>query len=85
MCTYRCISPECFDEIYARDEVPHIACIFRMTLTRPALQIEEGEVDAERGRLFGACFRRMHKKEQDEIIRQQREERLAKRREGQVA
>ena len=51
----------------------------------PCPQIEEGEVDAERGRLFGACFRRMHKKEQDEIIRQQREERLAKKREGQVA
>ena len=45
-------------------------------------QIEEGEVDAGRGRQFAACFRRMFKKEQDELMRQQREERLAKKREA---
>jgi hypothetical protein len=45
-------------------------------------QIEEGEVDADRGRQFAACFRRLFKKEQDELMRQQREERLAKKREA---
>ena len=49
------------------------------------LQIEEGEVDTDRSRQFSACFRRLHKKEQDELMRQQREERLAKRRDSVVA
>mmetsp|Transcript_35327 Transcript_35327/g.73975 ORF Transcript_35327/g.73975 Transcript_35327/m.73975 type:complete len:129 (-) Transcript_35327:104-490(-) len=64
MCTYRCINPECNEEVYGKDE------------------IEEGEVDADRGRQFAACFRRLFKKEQDELMRQQREERLAKKREA---
>jgi hypothetical protein len=40
-------------------------------------------VDQDRARLFSTCFRRRYKKEQDEILRQQREERLAKKREAQ--
>ena len=42
-------------------------------------------MDADRGRQFSACFRRLHKKEQDELLRQQREERRAKKREGLAA
>ena len=53
-----------------------------MYFLRGSEQIEEGEVDADRGRQFAACFRRMFKKEQDELMRQQREERLAKKREA---
>lgn len=58
-CTYRCVSPDCYEEIYAKDE------------------IEEGEVDTERGRLFSSCFRRLHKKETEELKKKQREEKAA--------
>ena len=37
-------------------------------------QIEEGEVDTERGRAFSLCFRRQHKKEQDAKRDQERRE-----------
>ena len=39
-------------------------------------------MDADRSWQFATCFRRPHNKEQDELLRQQREERLAKRREA---
>mmetsp|Transcript_92634 Transcript_92634/g.135398 ORF Transcript_92634/g.135398 Transcript_92634/m.135398 type:complete len:124 (-) Transcript_92634:204-575(-) len=58
-CAYRCISPECFDEVYAKDE------------------IEEGEVDTERGRQFSSCFRKSHKKEQDAKLAEERKQRAA--------
>ena len=41
------------------------------------VQIEEGEVDTERGRLFSSCFRKLHKKELDEIAAEKRRERAA--------
>jgi hypothetical protein len=44
------------------------------------LQIEEGEVDTSRSLQFASCFRRLFKREQDELMRQQREERQAKQR-----
>mmetsp|Transcript_21115 Transcript_21115/g.33103 ORF Transcript_21115/g.33103 Transcript_21115/m.33103 type:complete len:124 (-) Transcript_21115:295-666(-) len=59
-CAYKCISSECYDEVYAKDE------------------IEEGEVDTERGRQFNACFRRVYKKEQDDKLAQQRKEKAAR-------
>mmetsp|Transcript_52769 Transcript_52769/g.107657 ORF Transcript_52769/g.107657 Transcript_52769/m.107657 type:complete len:126 (-) Transcript_52769:145-522(-) len=60
-CTYRCISPECYEEVYSKDE------------------IEEGEVDTERGRLFSACFRRMHKKDKDAALEKARKEKAERR------
>ena len=41
------------------------------------VKIEEGEVDTERGRLFSSCFRKLHKKELDEIAAEKRRERAA--------
>jgi len=32
----------------------------------PPLQLEEGEVDTERGRLFGFCYRRFFRAEMEE-------------------
>jgi hypothetical protein len=64
-----------------RYECVTFASGFVVTKKKPE-QIEEGEVDADRGRQFAACFRRLFKKEQDELMRQQREERLAKKREA---
>lgn len=40
-------------------------------------EIEEGEVDTERGRQFTACFRKQHKKENDARLAEQRAERAA--------
>jgi hypothetical protein len=40
-------------------------------------QIEEGEVDTERGRQFSACFRKLHKKDQDTRLAEQRKEKAA--------
>jgi hypothetical protein len=93
-CAYRCISPQCYDEVYANDEVSHMACARCMASRQPAcgyqslstqqgtnvcasLQIEEGEVDTERGRQFSACFRKLHKKENDDKLAEQRKQRAA--------
>jgi len=40
-------------------------------------QIEEGEVDTERGRQFSSCFRKSHKKEQDAKLAEERKQRAA--------
>ena len=45
-CTYKCMSPSCFEEIYGHDE------------------IEEGEIDSSRSRLFSTCFKRVVKEEE---------------------
>jgi hypothetical protein len=45
-CTYKCMSPLCFAEIYGHDE------------------IEEGEIDSSRSRLFNTCFKRFMKEEE---------------------
>jgi hypothetical protein len=45
-CTYKCMSPVCFAEIYGHDE------------------IEEGEIDSSRSRLFNTCFKRFMKEEE---------------------
>jgi hypothetical protein len=45
-CTYKCMSPTCFAEIYGHDE------------------IEEGEIDSSRSRLFNTCFKRFMKEEE---------------------
>ena len=45
-CTYRCMSPSCFEEIYGHDE------------------IEEGEIDSTRSRVFNTCFKRFMKEEE---------------------
>lgn len=45
-CTYNCMSPSCFAEIYGHDE------------------IEEGEIDSSRSRLFNTCFKRFMKEEE---------------------
>ncbi len=37
-------------------------------------QIEEGEVDTERGRQFSTCFRKQYKREKDEAMEQARRE-----------
>ncbi|EKX43220.1 hypothetical protein GUITHDRAFT_140783 [Guillardia theta CCMP2712] len=56
-CTYKCISPACYEEIYAKDE------------------LEEGEVDTERSRLFSACFRKEHRAQQQTALDEARQER----------
>ena len=45
-CTYNCMSPGCFAEIYGHDE------------------IEEGEIDTARSRLFSTCFKRFMREEE---------------------
>jgi hypothetical protein len=45
-CSYKCMSPSCFSEIYGHDE------------------IEEGEIDSSRSRLFNSCFKRFLKEEE---------------------
>uniref|UniRef100_A0A6U4NHL6 Uncharacterized protein n=1 Tax=Hemiselmis andersenii TaxID=464988 RepID=A0A6U4NHL6_HEMAN len=56
-CSYKCISNDCWSEVYSKD------------------QIEEGEVDTERSRLFASCFRKEFKRETDA---KREAERLAK-------
>ena len=93
-CAYRCISPQCYDEVYANDEVSpltvQVACTRCMASRHNKslsaqqdsnvcvpLQIEEGEVDTERGRQFSACFRKLHKKDSDDKLAEQRKQRAA--------
>ena len=58
-----------------------LAYITRDIDTCVVWQLEEGEGDTERGRQFSACFRRMHKKEQELRVQQQREEKQARKQE----
>mmetsp|Transcript_30967 Transcript_30967/g.48537 ORF Transcript_30967/g.48537 Transcript_30967/m.48537 type:complete len:105 (+) Transcript_30967:59-373(+) len=55
-CVYKCISLQCYDEVYAHDE------------------LEEGEVDTERSRQFGFCFRKYFRQEQEARLEKQRKE-----------